>query len=203
MAGFFSRNSVRTIRWVVTNLPPGHSVFSSTSTLPPPSRTSRDAHGSGTQAPSIFLSWKSCRVVAFSLGSTCTSPCTPWLDGVSPFSFSQARSATSWVLPSCGEAIRLPLRSAAELMPGWTTSEAPPEVAPEMIRMPSPLVLAYALIAGLGPMKPASRSPPSSASISAGPALKVCVSSLVEPSRLPKKSLATPTTGVACVTFGK
>ena len=32
--------------------------------------------------------------------------------------------------------------------------ELPPEVPPEMIRMPSPLVLAKALIAGLGPMKP-------------------------------------------------
>ena len=47
------RNSVRTIRWVVTNSPSGQRSRSSTSTLPPPSRTRRVAQGSGTQAPSI------------------------------------------------------------------------------------------------------------------------------------------------------
>ena len=39
-------------------------------------------------------------------------------------------------------------------------------------------------MAGFGPMKPASMSPPVSASISAGPALKTEVSSLVSPSAL-------------------
>ena len=50
--GTSRRNSVRTIRCVVTNSPSGHRSFSSTSTWPPPSRTSREAQGSGTQAPS-------------------------------------------------------------------------------------------------------------------------------------------------------
>ena len=56
--GYCSRNSVRTIRCVVTNWPSGHKDASSTSTLPLPSWISRVAHGSGTHAPSMSPAWK-------------------------------------------------------------------------------------------------------------------------------------------------
>ena len=42
-----------------------------------------------------------------SCGRTCTSP-PPAVSVLSPSSFSQVRSATSWVLPSCGDATALP-----------------------------------------------------------------------------------------------
>ena len=60
----------------------------------------------------------------------------------------------SWVPPVCGEAIRLPARSSGFVMSGFTTSDAPPLVAPAMMRMapPSALLLTKALMAGLGPM---------------------------------------------------
>jgi hypothetical protein len=48
-------------------------------------------------------------------------------------------------------AIFLPLRAAADVMSGLTTRDAPPEVAPAMIRIASPFDLVKALIAGLGP----------------------------------------------------
>ena len=86
----------------------------------------------------------------------------------------------------------MPLRSAAELMSGETTRAAPLSVAPATIRMESPLDLTKELMAGLGPMKVASMAPESRASIAAGPALKVLVSSLVSPSADWKVPLATP-----------
>ena len=90
-------------------------------------------------------------VCALSCGTIDTSP-PPWSSVLRPWSFSQLRRATSWVLPSCGVASFLPLRSAALLISGLTTRNAPPEVAPEMIRMASPFDLAKALMAGFGPM---------------------------------------------------
>ena len=48
----------------------------------------------------------------------------------------------SWVLPSCGVAIFLPLRSATLVIPGFTTRPAPPLVAPEMTRTAWPADLA-------------------------------------------------------------
>src|SRR6266508_1920831 len=140
-SGFLARYSVRTTRWVVTNLPPGQSLASSTSTLPPPSRSSRVAHGSGTQAPSISPALNSSRVCAFSWLTTCTSP-PPCVSVLNPCPASQLRSATSWVLPSCGVAIFLPRRPWASVMSGRTISRAPPEVAPEMIRTALPPDLA-------------------------------------------------------------
>ncbi len=68
-----------------------------------------------------------------------------------PCCFSQKRSATSWVLPSAGVASDLPLSWGALVMPFFTTREAPPEAAPEMILMAVPLDFCHALIAGLGP----------------------------------------------------
>ncbi len=46
----------------------------------------------------------------------------------------------------------MPFRSAALLMSGLTTKNAPPEVAPETMRSDSPFDLTNELIAGLGPM---------------------------------------------------
>ena len=43
----------------------------------------------------------------------------------------------SWVFASCGVAIFLPRSCCGLVMPGRTTSCAPPEVAPEITRMPS------------------------------------------------------------------
>jgi hypothetical protein len=58
----------------------------------------------------------------------------------------------SWVLPSCGVAIVLPLSCSGLVMSGLTTSCAPPSVAPATSRTASPSDLAKALIAGPDPM---------------------------------------------------
>ena len=58
-------------------------------------------------------------------------------------------------------------------------------------------------MAGFGPMNVASMAPESSASMAAGPALKVVVSSLVSPSASWKVPFFTPSTAEAWVTFGK
>ena len=76
-------------------------------------------------------------VWALSCGVIETSP-PPAVSVASPWPLSQARSATSWVLPSDGDARVLPFRSAAPLMSGLTTRNAPPEVEPEMTRTASP-----------------------------------------------------------------
>ena len=68
-----------------------------------------------------------------------------------PFCLSQARSATSWVLPSDGVASVLPLSWEAEVMPFATTIEAPPVAAPEMILIALPPDFCQALMAGFGP----------------------------------------------------
>ena len=90
-------------------------------------------------------------VWAFSCGRIDTSP-PPCVSVSGRCRASQVRSATSWVLPSCGVASFLPRRSAADVISGLTTRNAPPDVAPAMIRIASPFDLAKALIAGLGPM---------------------------------------------------
>ena len=88
-------------------------------------------------------------------------------------------------------------------MPGLTTNSAPPLVAPEMILIAEPLLWVHALIAGLGPMNVASMAPEFSASIAAGPALKVWVSSFVLPSACWICLFDTPSTGRAWVRFAK
>src|SRR5207248_2074125 len=135
---------------VVRNLPPGQRLTSLTSTLPLPSSSSRLVHGSGTQAPSTWPALKVSSVCELSCGRTCTSP-PPSVVVLRPWDFSHLRRATSWVLPSCGDASFLPLRSAALLIDGFTTSPAPPDVAPAMSRTAWPLDFWKALIAGLGP----------------------------------------------------
>ena len=119
-SGWSFRNAVRTMRWVVTYWPPGQRVFSSTRTLPLPSWTIRVAQGSGTQAPAMIPVLKASRAWPFSWGTMETSP-PPCVSLLSPLALSQLRRATSWVLPSCGVAIFLPLRSAGLLMLGLTT----------------------------------------------------------------------------------
>ena len=122
------------------NSPFSHRSFSSTRTLAPAWSTSREAHGSGSHAPSSLPSWNSFRVWAFSVGLIATSP-LPSVVVWKPCLPSQARRATSCVPPSCGVASFLPLRSAAELISGLTTSCAPPDAAPAMMLMDSPLLL--------------------------------------------------------------
>ena len=100
---------------VVWNFSSGHRVFSSTSVLPPASSTSRDAHGSGSQAPSISPDLNRSRVCAFSWLTMSTS-LPPVVCTFNPLSSSHLRSATSWVPPSCGVARVLPFRSAAPLI---------------------------------------------------------------------------------------
>jgi hypothetical protein len=82
----------------------------------------------------------------------------------------------------------------ALLMLGLTTRNAPPDVAPETIRIASPPDCANALIAGLGLTYVASIAPELKASIASGPALNVL---------LLKMPLSTPTIADACVTLGK
>src|SRR4249919_1050089 len=112
--------------WVVTYLPCGQRSASSTRILPPPSVTRRVAHGSGTQAPTSSPVLNAFSVVALSCGRIDTSP-PPVVSVLRPFDFSQVRSATSCVLPSCGEATTLPLRSAGLLIDWLTTKYAPPD----------------------------------------------------------------------------
>ena len=150
-SGCCSRNCVRTMTCVVTNFPSGQRLRSSTSTTPPPSRTRRVAHGSGTHAPWISPARNVSSVCAFACGTTATSP-PPSRFAESPCAFSQARSATSCVLPSCGVASFLPIRSAGFVIDGCTTRAAPPEVAPATMRIAFPSDFANALIAGFGPM---------------------------------------------------
>ena len=136
-AGWSSRYPVATIRWVVTNCPSGQISDSSRRTLPPPSFTRRVAHGSGTQAPSSSPAWNAASVSALSCGVIATSP-PPLVSVSKPCSWSHARRATSWVLPSDGVASLVPARSAGVSMPSRTTSAAPPEVVPATMRSASP-----------------------------------------------------------------
>ena len=78
-------------------------------------------------------------MVALAWGRMVTSPLPPLGPGkVSPCFFSQVRRATSWVLPSWGVAMVLPLSCWGEVIEEETTRAAPPEVAPEMILMALP-----------------------------------------------------------------
>ena len=94
------------------------------------------------------LNWS--RVLALSWGFTETSP-VPSAFAVRPCCLSQKRSATSWVLPFCGLARVLPFSCAAEVMSGFTTSSAPPVVAPATIFNASPWDCTYADSAADGP----------------------------------------------------
>src|SRR5205814_4493918 len=111
-SGCCSRNAVRTISVVVRNRLFGQRVASSTRTLPLPSSTRRLVHGSGTHAPSICPDLNVSRVWTFSYGTIDTWP-PPSGVVFKPCFLSHDRRATSWVLPSCGEASFLPFRSAA------------------------------------------------------------------------------------------
>ena len=187
----------------MTKSPSGQMSASLTSTLPPPSRMRRVAHGSGTQAPSSAPAWNAASVSALSWGVMLTSP-PPLVSVVKPSSSSHARRATSWVLPSDGVASVVPARSAGVSMPSRTTSEAPPDVVPATIRRAAPSDLAYPLIAGFGPMKLASIAPENSASMTSVPELKVDVSSeAVEPSASWNSPVSTPMIAGAWVTLGK
>ncbi len=110
-----------------------------------PGRPCRRPPGSGASPRAPAPRRRRCRpsgtavsVSALAVGSTVTLP--PCSLALRPFCFSQARSATSWVLPSCGVAIFLFAKSAGLLMPRScrTTNSAPPLVAPAMMRTSLP-----------------------------------------------------------------
>ena len=146
---------------------------------------------------------KESSVAPFSCGLIETSP-PPDSSADKPLSCSQARSATSWVLPSAGVAMVVPARSAGDVISGFTTRNAPPDVAPDTMRSASPSDLAKPLIAGLGPMYVASMASANSASTASPPALNVDVSSVtLSPSASARMPFSTPTSAVAWVTFGK
>src|SRR5215472_12844253 len=87
-------------------------------------------------------------------------------------------------------------------MPFFTTREAPPDAAPEMILMAVPLDFCHALIAGLGPTYAASSWPARIAVVSSVPLLKTVVfSSTFLPRFLVKKLLARPTNAGSWVIF--
>lgn len=119
------------------------------------------------------------------------------------FSLSQVLKAMSWVLPSCGVAMIVPLSCSGEVMSGLVTSWAPAEVEPATRRTASPFDLVKALIAGPEPMNATSIEPPSRALTWSGPALKVWVVSFVLPSSLANRPCFTPTSAGAWVMFGK
>ncbi len=82
-------------------------------------------------------------MILLSVRTTETSPLPLSASTFQPCSETQLRNATSWVLPSCGVAILLPLTSLRDLIfSGFTTSFTPPEAEPEMIRrfLPAALV---------------------------------------------------------------
>jgi NitT/TauT family transport system substrate-binding protein len=81
-------------------------------------------------------------VLRGSVRTTETSPSPLSASTFQPFSATQLRNATSWVLPSCGVAILLPLTSSRDLiLSGLTTSFTPPEAEPPMMRRFSPPAL--------------------------------------------------------------
>src|SRR5919197_1830797 len=200
VSGCWSRNCLDTASVVVTNVPWGHRSFSSTSTFPPPVSTSWDAYGSGTQAPSSWPARNAVTIEELSVGWMLTSP-PPVVFVFSPICASQYRSATSCVFPSSGVPSFLPRSWSGAVIDGFTTSSAPPEVAPATSRSASPWLLTYALTAGLGPTYVASTDPPSSASMALGPALNFAVDSFVEPRSCCRIPWLIPTSPLACVTF--
>ncbi len=82
--------------------------------------------------------WNRVSASALAVGSTLTLP--PCSLALRPFFLSQARSATSWVLPSCGVASLLFAKSAGFEMPRSPriTNSAPPLVAPATTRTSLP-----------------------------------------------------------------
>ena len=140
-SGWSFKNFVLTMITAVENLPSGHRSRSSRKILPLASRTRRAPHGSGTHAASISFLRKRFKMSALAVGITWVSP--PCSVSVRPCFCSHARAATSCVLPNCGVAIFLPLKSAPVLMSSSprTTNTAPPLVAPPMIRKASPFDL--------------------------------------------------------------
>ncbi len=81
-------------------------------------------------------------MILLSVRTTDTSPLPDCASTFHPCSEIQCRKATSWVLPSCGVAIFLPLRSLTVLiLSGLTTSLTPPEAEPLMMRRLSPFDL--------------------------------------------------------------
>ncbi len=138
-SGCSLRNFCDTMTFVITNFFSGHRAVSSRRTEPP-SETSLEAVGSGTQAPSMEPCLKASGVTLLSVRTTETSPLPDSGSTVQPFSEIQLRNATSCVFPFCGVAIFLPLRSSRVLiLSGFTTSFTPPDAEPEMIRRLEPL----------------------------------------------------------------
>ncbi len=76
-------------------------------------------------------------------------------------------------------------------------------MAPATIRIASPFDFTKALMAGLGPMKLASRPSEKIASIAWGPALNVWVWRSTSPRCFSKKPFSSPIIDGACVMFGK
>ena len=148
--------------------------------------------------------WNDCTTVPLSgPGTILTSP-PPFVSVARPFCFNQERSATSWVLPSDGDPTFLPLRSAAVLISGFTTRNAPPEAVPATMRMAAPFDLLYALMAGFGPTNEASMLLEKSASTAFGPALNTLVFSVtLAPSALANSPSWSPIIAGAWVTFPK
>src|SRR5438477_3371819 len=194
-SGRFERAAAEATSTEVGKTRAGHRSRSSMRTTPFCSTTRRLDHGSGTQAPAIAPLPKGRGVSGFASGST-----SDWM----PSRESQERSATSWVLPSAGEAILRCARSCAERICGWTTSWAPFATEKATMRRALPWERWKPLMAGLGPTQAASRSLANSASITAGPALKARASSTTEgPSAEPIAPDSSPHSAGAWVTFGR
>ena len=195
--GCTRKKLVRAMRLVVSNLPCGHRSRSSTSTAPLPSMTRRLAHGSGTHAPSILPCLNAVSVCALSCGRMLTSP-PPAVSVLKPWFWRNHRRATSCVPPSCGSAIFLPFSAAMELMPGLTTSCAPPEVEPAMTRIAWPCDCANALVVGFGPTKVTSIELERMAVTASPPALNAWVSSVTSgPSAVANRPFLSPTSAGA------
>src|SRR4051812_41853715 len=173
----FSMAALEAMRIEVGKIFDGHRSRSSTRTLPPCSRTSRLAHGSGSQAPAISPRAKSRMASALATGRTSAAiPCRE----------SHPRRATSCVLPRAGEAIFRWARSPAPPISRCTTRAAPFATEKATTRSAFPCERWKPLMAGLGPTQATSRSPEKSASMTAGPALKARVSRTTEgPSAAP------------------
>ena len=190
------------MRCVVTNWPSGHSVSSSTSTLPPPSWIRRVPHGSGTHAPSMAPDLNVSSVCALSCGTTDTSP-PPCGVGLETLLFQPIAQRHVLRVAELRRRDLLALEVSGRVDLGLDHEERTARCGAGDDADRLAVRLAKALIAGFGPMYVASSAPAKIAVTTSGPALKVFVSSLLAPSFSAKIPFSTPTIAVAWVTFGK
>ena len=129
---------MRTMMFVVTNLPSGHSVLLVDQDLRAGLATYSMTHGSGTQAPSIWPAPKAARPSAFACGLIETSPPPSTCGGQALLLQPVAQGDVLGVAElRRGEGLALEVGRVGDLR--RTTRAAPPDAAPAMTLTASPL----------------------------------------------------------------